>query len=188
MQLFGSHTSPFVRHCRIALAQHNCDYEFVTVDYQRSAVDSPMQKMPYLKQDTLLLTDSSTIIKFIREPESAFLADLHQFEYYTQTNTLLDAAINLFLLEKHKVLPANCPYLQRQLQRVQSGLTALNQSQTHGFDPFRDDHLRLLCFLEWAQFRKRVDLNPFATLLAFIDQAQQHALITSTHPSLPLSE
>ena len=34
MKLFGSYTSPYVRHCRIVLAQNGQDCEFVETDYE----------------------------------------------------------------------------------------------------------------------------------------------------------
>ena len=47
MKLFGSYTSPFVRHCRIVLAQHQQSYEFIPTDYAQSAQQTPTKRVPY---------------------------------------------------------------------------------------------------------------------------------------------
>lgn len=47
MELYGSYTSPFVRHCRIALLQTQQDCQFIETDAQQSATLSPTKKVPY---------------------------------------------------------------------------------------------------------------------------------------------
>lgn len=67
MQLFGSYTSPFVRHCRIALIETGLDCEFVETDYAESARRSPTKKVPYLQDKDVMLFDSCSILKYLRE-------------------------------------------------------------------------------------------------------------------------
>ena len=37
MKLYGNYTSPFVRHCRVALLQQKLDCDFVEIDYAMTA-------------------------------------------------------------------------------------------------------------------------------------------------------
>lgn len=52
MRLFGSYTSPFVRHIRTALADTGMEYEFVETDCSNSAALSPAQRVPFLHDAT----------------------------------------------------------------------------------------------------------------------------------------
>ena len=73
MQLYGSYTSPFVRHCRIALAQAGISFDLVETDGAQSARLSPTSKVPFLKGDGISLTDSTSrrpAARVDREPGS----------------------------------------------------------------------------------------------------------------------
>jgi len=183
IKLFGSETSPFVRHCRIALEQGKLPYEFVIVDYQNTAQNTPTQKMPYLVEDDLKLTDSSSILKFIREKSGlAFLAELEDFERYTLANTMLDAAINLFLLEKEEITPKNSQYLQRQSDRIQTSMQALEQGAKPQQAMLDDSHIRISGMMEWLSFRNRLDTTPYTQLNQVLNQAKADQLFQDTAP------
>ena len=184
MELFGSTTSPFVRHCRIALEQEQIEYTFTQADYKRSATESPMQKVPYLKDGELYLTDSSSILKYIREKsgDKHFCADIKEFEHFTMVNTLLDTAINIFLLERSGITADNVNYLQRQKQRLDTGLTALSQWVIPAQVIESDAHIRCACFIDWAIFRERLMFDDHPVLLALLEKAQAEALFQKTNP------
>ena len=185
MQLYGSYTSPFVRHCRVALAQQGVNFDFVEADYGKSAADSPTAKVPYLRDGDLSLTDSASIIKYVREKSGEdFLADLNDYENFAMTNTVLDSAINLFLLENEGYTPAQVKYLARQSARVASGLAALNErfADAKSRDISRDGALRCACFLAWALFRKRVVIDKHANLIALLEAANSDANFAATAP------
>ncbi|MDN7135694.1 glutathione S-transferase [Pseudidiomarina terrestris] len=185
MKLFGSYTSPFVRHCRIVLAQHEQKFEFVPTDYAQSAQHSPAKRVPFFSHNGLQLHDSSSILRYLRtlagEP---FCADDEQFDLYCLVNTALDTAVNLFLLERDGVTAAQVPYLQRQQARVQSILDELNQREWPVADAGNDAHLRLACFLSWAQFRERLDIHQWPELQNFLASMNQQAWFANTHPAL----
>ena len=67
MKLYGSLTSPYVRHARIAIAQSGFQCEFEEADYARSAELSPTARVPFFEDGDLMLTDSSSILKYVRE-------------------------------------------------------------------------------------------------------------------------
>ncbi|RUO29513.1 glutathione S-transferase family protein [Aliidiomarina sanyensis] len=186
IRLFGSFTSPFVRHCRIALAQAGLPYEFVETNYQQSAQGSPTQRVPYLEWEETKLTDSTSILKFIRAQQSQdFLPSLAECELYATANTLLDTTINLFLLEKDGCTPDNTPYLARQLARLGTTLENLNGQvwpTDHKVVVTDDGMLRLCCYLDWVLFRNRLDLTPYPNLLTLLKTAQQNPTFTASAP------
>jgi glutathione S-transferase len=67
MKLYGSYTSPFVRHCRIALIETGLAFDFIETDQTGSAAKSPTKRVPFLEDGNIFLTDSSSILKHIRE-------------------------------------------------------------------------------------------------------------------------
>ncbi len=183
MQLFGSYTSPFVRHCRIVLLETGLPCEFVESDASVSATRSPTKKLPFLVDGDLLLTDSSTIIRHLREQAGeTFLPKLRDHDHFCLVNTALDAAVNLFLLEKDGVSPESGPYLGRQQQRVQSCLEVLNHLELELKPPYSDFELRLGCFLAWGRFRNRFDASRYPHLIDFTSAMDQYPHFGATAP------
>ncbi len=186
MKLYGSYTSPFVRHCRIALAECALPFEFVTTDYEQSARLSPTRKVPMLADGDLKLTDSTSILRHIRERGGQpFFPSLVDFDRYLMANTALDSAVNLFLLEKDGVTPATSPYLKRQSERVAGTLSALDATLPDDAQPpYSDGQLRLGCFLSWALFRERLTLDGYPRLAALLAALDRYPPFAATHPSL----
>lgn len=183
MQLFGSYTSPFVRHCRIVLLETGLPCEFVESDASVSAARSPTKKLPFLVNGNLLLTDSTTIIRHLREQAGeAFLPELRDHDHFCLVNSALDAAVNLFILEKDGISPDNSPYLGRQQQRVQSCLEVLNELELALKAPYSDFELRLGCFLAWGRFRKRFDASSYPHLVDFLSAMDQYPHFAATVP------
>lgn len=183
MELYGSYTSPFVRHCRIALAESGQHFDFIDTDYAQSALGSPAQRVPFLRIGELQLHDSSSILKYIREHSGdEFLTDLITFDRYCLVNTALDTCINLFLLERDGFTAEQIPYLQRQQNRINAILQELNNIDWPAKAPWNDATIRLVCFLDWALFRKRLNLTAYPKLLAILEQAREKDLFASTAP------
>ena len=183
MKLFGSYTSPYVRHCRVAMAQAGIDYEFVEAGYTRSANESPTAKVPYLVDGDLQLDDSGSIIKYIRNQSGqVFLEDLMDYDTFAMCNTILDSAVNLFLIENDGYGPEQIRYLGRQKNRIDSGLKELNRriDPSRGID--HDGALRCACFLDWALFRNRISIDGLANLQGLLDAANQQDAFSNTAP------
>jgi len=183
MKLYGSYTSPFVRHCRVALAQGDHDFEFVEADYAMSAERSPTAKVPFFEDDGMMLTDSSSILKYVREKSGGeFLKQMGDFELFSMTNTLLDTAINVFLLENDGFKADKVPYIGRQQARIKTGLAELNRR----FDPAdgiaTDSALRCACFIDWALFRKRFQIDGLDNLQALLAEADKQSVFLDTAP------
>ena len=185
MKLYGSTTSPFVRHCRLALMQTNTAFELIPADYADSAANSPTQKVPYAQHGEIFLTDSASILKAIREgAQHPFLQDLEDYELFAITNTLMDTAINLFLLKKSGVDPLTNDYLQRQAKRLETGLKALDAKVAPEDAMQLDGHLRLACFIDWAQFRQQLAFEDYPNLLALLEVAKADQHFQNTDPRL----
>ncbi|MBY6203341.1 glutathione S-transferase family protein [Halomonas denitrificans] len=182
MKLYGSYTSPYVRHCRVALIQQGLEFDFVETDYAASARQSPTRRVPFLEVDGLRLTDSSSILRWTRERQGgAFLSDPAAFDRYLLATTALDSTVNLFLLERDGLRPDDVPYLGRQRDRVESSLVELDR-RFDGIDPGDDDGLRLACYLSWAAFRERIDAQPFRTLGRVLAYWEEIGEFSTTHP------
>lgn len=189
MQLHGSYTSPFVRHCRIALLEGNLDCEFIETDLVGSAQGSPIKKVPFLRDGELMLTDSSSILMHLRaKAGGAFFTDVRDYDLFCLVNTVMDATVNLFFLERDdKLGPEQSSYLMRQQARVSSGLVELNNrnwptSLRRGSRPLTDGELRLACYLAWGLFRKRLSLDEFPALTVLLTLACEHRPFVETAP------
>jgi glutathione S-transferase len=183
MELFGSYTSPYVRHCRIVMMQLGQPFTLVETDNDASAKGSPTKRVPYLRDGSHLFTDSSSILQHVRRKVGLpFLADIDDAERYHLVNTAMEATVNIFQLEKDNITPAQSPYLQRQAARVQSVLGTLDASDVEITSPASDSALRIACFLGWALFRKRIDLGPYPKLLSFFDRAKHISHFQETAP------
>lgn len=183
MELYGSYTSPFVRHCRVALEQSGEQFQFIETDYTQSAAGSPAKRVPFLKIGELQLNDSSSILKYVREHSGGeFLTDLVDFDRYCLINTAMDACINVFLLERDGFTAAQVPYLQRQQSRIEAILQELDAMDWGTTPRWNDVTIRLACFLDWALFRERLDLSGYPQLLALLDFANTQPVFTDTAP------
>lgn len=183
MKLFGSHTSPYVRHCRIALDALSIAYDFVETDYIASAKGSAMMRVPYLEHASLQLTDSSSILMYLYERAGLpFIKDAQEMEEFCMINTIMDATINVFLLERDKITPENSAYLKRQTERINSGLTVLNSKRQATSLPLSISATRLACYLDWARFRNRINLSEFAELERFVEMANTWEVFSNTAP------
>jgi len=186
MILYGSYTSPFVRHCRIALLGAEIDFEFVDTDYAASNEKSPAKKVPFLQDGDLTLTDSSSILLHIKQKKGDVgFTDVCDFDLYTLVNTALDSEVNIFILSGSGVTPENNDYLLRQKERVQACLVELNKvisaSEIDGHN-YTDGQLRLGCFLAWGIFRERFSIEEYEGLSEFVAKIQTWDLFEATRP------
>jgi glutathione S-transferase len=186
MKIYGSFTSPFVRHCRIALLEASLHCEFIETDAVQSAQLSPTKKVPVLIDGDITLTDSSSILRYLREKAGMpFMPDIIDFELFNMTNTVMDACVNIFFLEKFdKITAEQSSYIVRQKSRVLSGLEALNQTQLSTELPLCDGLLRLACFLDWGIYRDRIDLKQLTNLTRILDIARTDENFIKTVPPI----
>lgn len=183
MKLYGSLTSPFVRHCRIVLLETQQTFEFIETDQTSSAVKSPTKRVPFLEDGPVFLSDSSSIIKYLREKAGqTFCKTAEELDHLCLVNTALDTTVNLFFLKRDGVDIEKIPYLQRQAARIQSIITELNQPPLPTTAPYNDVQLRLACFIDWAKFRKQLDFSHFNHLEAFYSGVLRYKHFQTTEP------
>lgn len=182
-KLYGSLTSPFVRHCRIAFLEQGMAYEFIPTDYGQSAAKSPAKRVPFLECEGRMITDSSPILQWIRqEGKWPFLSSPWETNQYCLANTVLDTAINLFLLEKDGVTPDDVPYLQRQQSRISACLDALEDEALQFDKAPNDGQWRIACMMAWALYRKRFEFSKYPKLSAFLEKVSQLEPFRETAP------
>lgn len=190
MQLYGSTVSPFVRHCRVVLMTSGLDFEFIETDTTEAVKLSPLAKIPCLRDAELFLHDSSSILKHVREKAGQdFLSDVQDFDLFAVCNTILDSVVNLFMLERFGMKGDENDYLKRQQARVETGLHALEALLTARFADVdsttvlnNDALLRIASFIEWAQFRQRIDVQGCEHLQRIVALALEQNSFALTSP------
>jgi len=184
MKLYGSYTSPFVRHCRIALLETGQVFEFVETDTVSSAAKSPTKRVPFLQDGDNFFTDSSSIIKYVREKsEQSFCVSAKELDEFFMATTALDSALNVFFIERDNVNISEIPYLKRQTDRIHTTLLELNALNLPMAEPYNDAQLRLACFMGWAKFRNRVDFSGYQNLENFYASIMRYIYFKDTQPS-----
>lgn len=186
MKLYGSYTSPFVRHCRITLIETGQACEFIETDQVASAVKSPTKRVPFFEDDNLVLTDSAAIIKHLREKAGKiFCQSTTELNRLCLVNTALETVVNLFFIKRDGVDITGIPYLQRQAARIESTLDELNRTTFSTGIQFDDADLRLGCFMGWSKFRNQVDFSAYENLEKFYERILSYGPFTETQPPSP---
>lgn len=183
MKLYGSFTSPFVRHVRIVLLETGLPCEFIETDQAGSAVKSPTKRVPFLEDGDTFLTDSSSIIKYLREKAGqGFCETARELDEFCLVNTALDTTVNLFFIKRDGVDIQAIPYLQRQAARIDSAVSELNALTLPTAAPYTDAQLRLVCYIGWCKLRKQVDFSGYTNLEEFYTAALKYPHIHTTQP------
>ncbi len=183
MKLYGSFTSPFVRHVRIVLLETGLPCEFIETDQASSATKSPTKRVPFLEDGNIFLTDSNSIIKYLREKAGqSFCKTATEFDELCLVNTALEATTNLFFIKRDGVDINISPYLQRQAARIDSTLAEINKFTLAHAAPYTEMQLRLACYIGWCKFRKQVDFSKFPNLESFYSDALNYSHFQATQP------
>lgn len=183
MQLYGSHTSPFVRHCRTVLLETGLECEFVVADGKVSEARSPTQKLPFLVDGNVTLTDSTAIVRYLREcAGQSFLPKIVDFDRYLMADTLMDAWVVLFNLKNDGLAWDEIRYLKRQRARIDTCLQTLESLPWPARPPYSDLHLRVGCVLDWMRFRALVDPADYPRLNGLLQALNHYPPFGATAP------
>jgi glutathione S-transferase len=183
MKLYGSFTSPFVRHVRIVLLETAQACEFIETDQAGSSAQSPTQRVPFLQDGNIFLTDSSSIIKYLREKAGGeFCKTAQALDVWCLVSTAVDTTVNLFFIKRDGVNIETIPYLQRQAARIQTTLEELNKLPMPSAAPYSDTQLRLACFMGWAKLRQQIDFSAYDNLEKLYTGALQYKHFQATQP------
>ena len=197
MKLYGVRTSPYVRHARVALTQSNLEWELeqVTLD---TIGKSPTLRVPLLIDGNLTLSDSSVIVRYIREQSGQdFLATVADHELFALATSVLDTAVNVYLMNigdsaDLAEVPAGASaigfdpktYFERQQERIPVGMQELEHCQLSSSQPYTDGEIRLACLLDWAAYRGTIDLSGKDNLCRFLNEIRMWQPFAETAPDL----
>ena len=197
MKLYGVRTSPYVRHARVALTQSNLEWELeqVTLD---TIGQSPTLRVPFLIDGDLTISDSSVIVRYVREQSGqAFLATVADHELFALATSVLDTAVNVYLMNigdsaDLAEVPAGASitgfdsktYFERQQERIAVGLQELEHCQLSSSQPYTDGEIRLACLLVWAAYRGTIDLSGKDNLCRFLNEIRTWQPFAETAPDL----
>ena len=197
MKLYGVRTSPYVRHARVALTQSNLEWELeqVTLD---TISRSPTLRVPFLIDGDLTLSDSSVIVRYVREQSSqAFLATVADHELFALATSVLDTAVNVYLMNigdsaDLAEVPAGASaigfdpktYFERQQERIAVGMQELEHCQLSSSQPYTDGEIRLACLLDCAAYRETIDLSEKDNLCRFLSEIRTWPPFAETAPDL----
>ncbi len=185
MKLYGNYPSPFVRHCHIALIESGLTFEFVDADHD--TLRTPMKKIPFFEYEeegqNKMLTDSSSILRYIRESSDLiYLPTVQDLNDFCAVNTLIDSQVNLFLLQKEGLTADSVKYLQKQKDRIQTGLLEFETRTFSKQTPWTDVEIRLACFLAWVRYRNHFSLEPYPKLMSLLESFDAYEPFQKTTP------
>jgi glutathione S-transferase len=197
MKLYGVRTSPYVRHARVALAQSDLDWELeqVTLD---TIGQSPTLRVPFLTDGNLTLSDSSVIVRYVRERSGqSYLTTIADHELFALATSVLDTAVNVYLMNIGDSTDlADVPtgtsttgfdpktYFERQQERITVGMQELERCQLSFNHPYTDGEIRLACLLDWAAYRDTIDLSGKDNLCRFLTEIRTWPPFAETAPDL----
>ena len=197
MKLYGVRTSPYVRHARVALAQSGLDWELeqVTLD---TIGQSPTLRVPFLTDGNLTLSDSSVIVRYVREQSGqSYLATIADHELFAVATSVLDTAVNVYLMNigdsaDLAEVPTSTSttgfdpktYFERQKERITVGIQELERCQLSFSQPYTDGEIRLACLLDWAAYRDTIDLSGKDNLCRFLAEIRTWPPFAETAPDL----
>ena len=197
MKLYGVRTSPYVRHARVALTQSNLEWELeqVTLD---TISRSPTLRVPFLIDGDLTLSDSSVIVRYVREQSGqAFLATVADHELFALATSVLDTAVNVYLMNigdsaDLAEVPAGASaigfdpktYFERQQERIAVGMQELEHCQLSSSQTYTDGEIRLACLLDWAAYRETIDSSGKDNLCRFLADIRAWPPFAETAPDL----
>jgi glutathione S-transferase len=166
MKLIGSHTSPFVRKARIALAEKRIEYELV-VDQpdDRMAEFNPLGKVPVLvTDDGAAIYDSSVIVEYLDtvSPVGRLIPEpgrqrIQVKRWEALADGLQDAAILMLLESRRPARQQSREWIERQNAKVVQALRAashdLGERSWCAGESYSLADIALGCALGYLQFR-----------------------------------
>ena len=168
MKLVGSKTSPYVRKCRVILAERTLPFEFVEESAWNAGTTvpryNPLNKVPALVMDDgESIYDSRVICEYLDAISGGGLlpADPAQRarvrRYEALGDGLADAGITIFLERKREGGRQDPAWIARQLDKVNAAVstieTALGSRLFLGGDQPDMADIACACALFWSEFR-----------------------------------
>jgi glutathione S-transferase len=202
MKLYGTTTSPFVRRVRIVALELGVPFELISTATPEGDAElrrrTPLWKIPTAVFTEggaeRILWDSHTLIDYLLErhgpgplrPSTAG-DPWHERNLIHAIDGALEAAIQVFYLERDGIAPSAAPYLGKQNQRIASVLSWV-ESQLKGTAFFEDARLglaelALLTTLDWMVFRNRYPVAQHPRLMEFLRAHAGRPSVKQTYPA-----
>jgi glutathione S-transferase len=206
LKLFGHDSSPYVRRTRILLHELDLEFERDTHGWidpvPEFVAQAPIKRVPMLDRGpgaaVRYVYESRVIAAVLYErPERKPAKDLqptlfakaledHDQNVLSVLDGALDAAINVFLVERDGVGPQQSSYLERQTTRVAECLDWANAQYagrptlTPGTLAYVD--LAAVSTIGWLRFRQRADVARWPHLVAVEAALADRASVATTRP------
>jgi len=177
--LYGSQTSPFVRRIRMLL--ENTPYSMLEVDvfkepFQNNAY-SPINLVPVLEDGIHRIYDSRQIFNYLNSKHHFESLSWGQQNDLTVIESAMSALVNVLLLKRSGIENTEIMFLKRQFDRVDS---ALHHSRPSLNDDWNFFNMSLISFLEWASYRKLLDLEKYPEYKTFISRHEMRKIVQDT--------
>jgi glutathione S-transferase len=202
MKLYGTTTSPYTRRVRVVATELGVPFEWVSTATAEGEAElrrhTPLWKVPtaiFTEGGTeRTLWDSHVIIDYLisRQGLGPFRPatggeQWHERNLINAIDGALDAAINVFYLERDGVSATAASYLGKQTQRTAATLGWV-ESQLRGTTFFEDKRfsladLALITTLDWLDFRKRYPISQHPKLVEFQRAHAERPSLRQTYPA-----
>lgn len=168
MKLVGSKTSPYVRKCRVILAERALPFEFVEESAWNAGTTvpryNPLNKVPALVMDDgESIYDSRVICEYLDAISGGGLLPSDPAQrarvrrYEALGDGLADAGITAFLERKRESALQDPAWIARQLDKVRAAIatieSGLGSAQFFGGERPNMADIACACALFWSEFR-----------------------------------
>lgn len=173
--LIGSVTSPYVRKLRLAF-HGRISYELKTINYlEENDAEylkkiNPINKIPILIDDGEAIYDSRVIYNYLSQKYQWTPLTIAEENILSAIDAALDTTINIFSFERGGLdLSTPNSYLNRQKERIPSIINYLKPWAQNNTE-WNFLAMSLYSYLDWAQFRKMINLKEYPEMLQFLEK------------------
>jgi len=168
MKLVGSKTSPYVRKCRVILAERALPFEFIEESAWTANTTvpryNPLNKVPALVlDDGESIYDSRVVCEYLDAISGGGLLPQDPVQrakvrrYEALGDGLADAGITTFLERKREAARQDPAWIARQLDKIKAAVStleaALGSRQYLGGDRIDMADIACACAFFWSEFR-----------------------------------
>ncbi len=190
IEIFGSTTSPFVRRLRMLIHGRDIHFRSVTLQQDREFIIklSPIGKIPILKDGDQIVWDSRQIAQFLFDRWKLPALSWDEENFLTAISELGDSMVTLYYMQEAGLVDRQNKFNARHWERV-SRIYDFAQQQLSSLPTLRSGQwnfvsMTLYALIDWADFRKVVELKNYPALLAWRSQFSSRADVMSTDPRL----
>jgi len=188
MKLIGSSASPYVRRIRLLLndTPHTfSDLDIYNDDREVLRQHTPIMRIPVLIDGDLTLYDSRIIARYIATEK--LNTDMLSWDEENRVSIIdgaTDALIALLLSKRSGIdIEGGQLYITLQKDRAAATLHELEKMVNEGaFSEWRYPSICLYTLLDWADFRKMLNLEAFPNLKSFRARNQNRDAVADTDP------